>query len=91
MKKLELKDFSLTYDIEGKGSDVLLLHGFPSNIYFWNSLKNKLIKNYRVTTVEQRGYPLSTLKYPKENLFNIENLSSDIENLIDHEGFTFIF
>jgi len=86
MKKLEFKDFSLTYDIEGKGSDVLLLHGFPSNIYFWNSLKNKLLKNYRVTTVEQRGYPLSSLKYPKEKLFNIEYLSTDIENLIDHEG-----
>ncbi len=86
MKKLEFKDFSLTYDIEGKGSDVLLLHGFPSNIYFWNSLKNKLLKNYRVTTVEQRGYPLSSLKYPKEKLFNIENLSTDIENLIDLEG-----
>ena len=86
MKKLEFKDFSLTYDIEGKGSDVLLLHGFPSNIYFWNSLKNKLLKNYRVTTVEQRGYPLSSLKYPKENLFNIEYLSTDIENLINHES-----
>ena len=86
MKQLEFDDFSLTYSIEGEGSDILLLHGFPSNIFFWNSLKAKLINNYRVTTVEQRGYPLSSLKYPKKEMFTIDNLCRDIEKLIDTEG-----
>jgi len=86
MKQLEFDDFSLTYSTEGEGSDILLLHGFPSNIFFWNSLKAKLINNYRVTTVEQRGYPLSSLKYPKKEMFTIDNLSRDIEKLIDTEG-----
>ncbi len=86
MKQLELNDFSLTYSTEGEGSDILLLHGFPSNIFFWNSLKENLISNYRVTTVEQRGYPLSSLKYPKKEMFTIDNLSRDIEQLIDAEG-----
>ena len=86
MKQLELADFSLTYSTEGEGSDILLLHGFPSNIFFWNSLKAKLINNYRVTTVEQRGYPLSSLKYPKKEMFTIDNLCRDIEKLIDTEG-----
>ena len=86
MKQLELADFSLTYSIEGEGSDILLLHGFPSNIFFWNSLKAKLINNYRVTTVEQRGYPLSSLQYPKKEMFTIDNLCRDIEKLIDTEG-----
>ena len=86
MKQLEFDDFSLTYSTEGEGSDILLLHGFPSNIFFWNSLKSKLINNYRVTTVEQRGYPLSSLKYPKKEMFTIDNLCRDIEKLIDTEG-----
>ena len=86
MKQLEFDDFSLTYSTEGEGSDILLLHGFPSNIFFWNSLKAKLINNYRVTTVEQRGYPLSRLKYPKKEMFTIDNLCRDIEKLIDIEG-----
>ena len=86
MKQLEFDDFSLTYSTEGEGSDILLLHGFPSNIFFWNSLKAKLINNYRVTTVEQRGYPLSSLQYPKKEMFTIDNLSRDIEKLIDTEG-----
>ena len=86
MKQLEFDDFSLTYSTEGEGSDILLLHGFPSNIFFWNSLKAKLINNYRVTTVEQRGYPLSSLQYPKKEMFTIDNLCRDIEKLIDAEG-----
>ena len=36
---------NLTYTIEGEGSDVLLLHGFPSNMYFWDEIKKELIKN----------------------------------------------
>ena len=51
----------LTHTIEGEGSDVLLLHGFPSNMFFWNNIKNDLLSNYRVTVVEQRGYPLLSL------------------------------
>jgi len=85
MNQIELNDFTLTYNIEGEGSDILLLHGFPSNIFFWDSLKEKLVSNYRVTTVEQRGYPLSSLKHPKKELFTIDNLSNDIETLINAE------
>ena len=34
----------ITHTIEGKGSDVILLHGFPSNMYFWDEIKEELIK-----------------------------------------------
>ena len=78
MKQLEFDDFSLTYSTEGEGSDILLLHGFPSNIFFWNSLKENLISNYRVTTVEQRGYPLSSLKYPKKEIANKMNTIKNV-------------
>ena len=54
---------NLTYTIEGEGSDVLLLHGFPSNMYFWDEIKKELIKNNkRVIVPEQRGYPLSEVQ-----------------------------
>ena len=52
----------LEYTIEGEGSDVLLLHGFPSNMFFWNDIKNELIQNNKKVLVpEQRGYPLSNI------------------------------
>ncbi len=83
IKELQLDGFKLSYTSEGEGSDVLLLHGFPSNMFFWNNIKNDLLSNYRVTVVEQRGYPLSLLENAKKTDFNIEFLSKDIEYLID--------
>ena len=83
MEKIYLNNISLTYETKGKGSDVLLLHGFPSNMYMWNEIKNELIENgYRVTIIEQRGYPLSRLENFDVHSYNIEELSKDIEELI---------
>ena len=83
IKELQIDDFKLSYTSEGEGSDVLLLHGFPSNMFFWDKIKKDLLNKYRVTVVEQRGYPLSLLKNPNITDFNIEFLSKDIEYLID--------
>ena len=83
MEKIDLNNISLSYEKKGKGSDVLLLHGFPSSMYMWNQIKKELIENgYRVTIVEQRGYPLSRLDNFDVLSFNIEELSKDIEELI---------
>ena len=83
MEKINLNNISLSYETMGQGSDVLLLHGFPSNMYMWNDIKNKLVETgYRVTIVEQRGYPLSRLENFDVHSFNIEELSKDIEELI---------
>jgi len=81
--KLQLDDFEISYSTEGEGRDILLLHGFPSNMFFWNNIKHELKKIARVTIVEQRGYPLSSTENSILTNFNIENLSSDIERLID--------
>ena len=74
----------LAYTIEGEGSDVLLLHGFPSNMFFWNEIKNELIENNKKVIVpEQRGYPLSTVNNSLISDFNIESLALDIEELVN--------
>jgi len=83
INKLQLDDFELSYITEGEGRDVLFLHGFPSNMYFWNDIKNDLKDKLRVTVVEQRGYPLSSIEDSIVSDFNIENLSLDIEKLIN--------
>ena len=83
MEKINLNNISLSYETMGQGSDVLLLHGFPSSMRMWNNIKNKLVETgYRVTIVEQRGYPLSRLENFDVFSFNIEELSKDIEELI---------
>ena len=83
MEKINLNNISLSYETSGQGNDVLLLHGFPSNMYMWNEIKNILTETgFRVTIVEQRGYPLSRLDKFNVNSFNIDELSKDIEGLI---------
>ena len=83
MEKINLNNISLSYETSGKGSDVFFLHGFPSSMYMWNTIKDELIDTgYRVTIVEQRGYPLSRLEKFDIDSFNIEELSKDIEELI---------
>ena len=73
----------LSYETVGEGSDILLLHGFPSNLFMWEKIKNDLVNNgYRVTIVEQRGYPLSRLDNSEISMFNITELSKDIEDLV---------
>ena len=83
INRLQLDNFELSYITEGEGRDVLFLHGFPSNMYFWNDIKNELKDKLRVTVVEQRGYPLSSIEDSTVSDFNIENLSLDIELLIN--------
>jgi pimeloyl-ACP methyl ester carboxylesterase len=76
-------NYKISYKSQGSGRDVLLLHGFPSNIYMWDDIvKELLAKSYRVTTVEQRGYPLSVSNSMTHNDFTIDKLSRDIEILI---------
>ena len=83
MEKINLNNISLSYETKGQGSDVLLLHGFPSNMYMWNDIKKELVENgYRVTILEQRGYPLSRFQNFDLLSFNIEELSKDVEELI---------
>ena len=43
MEKINLNNISLSYETSGQGNDVLLLHGFPSNMYMWNEIKKRLM------------------------------------------------
>ncbi len=83
MEKININNVTLSYETVGEGRDILLLHGFPSNLFMWEKIKNELVNNgYRVTIVEQRGYPLSRLDNSEISMFNITELSKDIEDLV---------
>lgn len=83
MEKININNVTLSYETVGEGRDILLLHGFPSNLFMWEKIKNDLVNNgYRVTIVEQRGYPLSRLDNSEISMFNITELSKDIEDLV---------
>jgi pimeloyl-ACP methyl ester carboxylesterase len=75
--------YDIAYITQGKGRDILFLHGFPSNMYMWDEITGVLShQDYRTTVIEQRGYPLSSSGEMKPNDFTIDKLSEDVEILI---------
>ena len=95
MEKININNVTLSYETVGEGRDIILLHGFPSNLFMWKKIKNDLVNNgYRVTIVEQRGYPLSRLDNSEISMFNITELSKDIEDLVKtlklHQNLTLV-
>lgn len=54
--KINYKGASVSYTDEGKGSVVVLLHGFLENSTMWDDLKPELIKRNRVVTIDLLGH-----------------------------------
>ncbi|MEH6703186.1 alpha/beta hydrolase [Galbibacter orientalis] len=54
--RLNFKGTDIFYEDAGKGSAVVLLHGFLENATIWNSLKEELLSRYRVITIDLLGH-----------------------------------
>lgn len=53
---LSYKNISINYTDTGKGTAIVLLHGFLENQTMWNSFLPELTKKYRVITIDQLGH-----------------------------------
>lgn len=56
MKQLAYKNIKISYTDEGKGTAVILLHGFLENKSMWNNYVGVLAKNHRVITIDLLGH-----------------------------------
>lgn len=56
MKQLAYKNTKISYTDQGKGTAVVLLHGFLENKSMWDKYIDTLTKNYRVITVDLLGH-----------------------------------
>ena len=56
MKTLVYKNTKISYTDEGKGTAVVLLHGFLENKSMWDKYISLLAKNHRVVTVDLLGH-----------------------------------
>lgn len=54
-KQTVFKDIPIYFSDEGKGSVIVLLHGFLENSSMWNAIKPELIKQNRVITIDLLG------------------------------------
>lgn len=53
---LEYKGTYIFYSDQGKGSTIVLLHGFLENSLMWIDVKSALVKGYRVITIDLLGH-----------------------------------
>lgn len=53
---LEYKNITINYTIYGKGSSVVLLHGFLENIDMWNNLEPELSKTHQIICIDLLGH-----------------------------------
>ena len=76
-------DAQLSYEIAGSGPDVVLLHPFPLNRHFWDSLTAQLSTRYRVVLPDLRAHGDSELG---EGPATMQKLADDLAGLCREEN-----
>jgi pimeloyl-ACP methyl ester carboxylesterase len=83
---MRVNDVDLNVVVQGKGPDVLLVHGFPDDHTVWrNQIPVLVDAGYRVIAVDTRGCGESEVK-PCEGDYAIDKLVADLVALLDALG-----
>lgn len=69
---------------EGKGPNLILIHGFPTSSWDWQQLWPDLIQRYTVTALDLLGFGYSDK--PKENEYTIHQQTGIVEKLLALKG-----
>src|SRR5438046_2410659 len=72
------------YSIGGKGSPVVLLHGYAQTSHMWNPIMPLLAKNHTVIVPDLRGAGSSS---KPESGYDKKNMAVDIHDLVTSLGF----
>lgn len=81
MKTAQVRGVQMAYDDEGKGSAVVLLHGYPFNRSMWREQVEALRASYRVITPDLRG--LGATKSDIDQPATMEEMARDVAALLD--------
>lgn len=81
MAEFQYRSVNFSYSDEGKGTAIVLLHGFLENRLMWEEFSNSLPKSYRKIAIDLPGHGDS------ENLgyiHTMEDMAAMVKALIDH-------
>ena len=82
-RRIRVNDVELNIFTQGKGPDVLLVHGFPDDHTVWrNQIPLLVDAGYRVIALDTRGCGDSEIK-PRESDYAIDKLVDDLAALLD--------
>lgn len=54
--KVKFKNTYIRYKVEGKGTDVVLLHGYLESLDIWTAFSGELMKKFRVISIDIPGH-----------------------------------
>jgi pimeloyl-ACP methyl ester carboxylesterase len=85
-QSIKINNLNFNVVIEGKGSPVILLHGFPDSAYVWREqIKALSQKGYQVIAPDLRGTGDS--EAPRERKkYGVDIICSDVVTLMDYLG-----
>ena len=53
---LDYKNITINYKLSGKGSPVVLLHGFLENLDMWGDLTSEISQTHQVISIDLLGH-----------------------------------
>ena len=83
MDKLKVNDIELTYFRRGKGTHLVLLHGYPLDHHIWDDIVPLLETTFDMIVPDLRGFGESTTV---NTFYTLDDFASDIAGLLDHLG-----
>ena len=72
---INIDDLSINYEINGAGEDVLLIHGWGSDLRCFANLSNLLMTKYRVISIDLPGFGKSSML---KNSFSVDDYADII-------------
>ncbi len=83
MKKIKLNGIELAYERRGKGTPLMLIHGYPLDHSIWNEVAAQLENDFALILPDLRGFGESTTI---ESPYSISDIANDLAALLDSLG-----
>jgi len=83
MEKIKVNGIELAYNQHGKGTPLVLLHGYPLDHHLWDEAAPLLKDTFDLIIPDLRGFGESTTV---ETVYTMDDFASDIAGLLDHLG-----
>src|SRR5687768_17768982 len=83
MDKMKINNLELAYVRRGKGTPLVLLHGFPLDHHLWDDIAPLLEDRFDLILPDLRGFGESTTV---DAPYSMDDYASDIAGLLDQLG-----
>jgi pimeloyl-ACP methyl ester carboxylesterase len=83
MEKVEVNGIQLAYERRGRGTPLVLLHGYPLDHHLWDEIAPLLEDTFDLFLPDLRGFGGSSTV---DSFYAVEDFATDIRSLLDHLG-----